>query len=284
MLITLIRQFARHLAGRGADLRAALRLARVALHLLWGCATVAGVFPFIGLQLRRRLKQRWSRQLIQVLGVKLQIHGEQPRGMIVANHVSFLDIYAINALAPAGFVSKDDVLGWPVIGWLSRHTETIFLERGSRSAAQRTREHLAAELERGHLVALFPEGTTSDGHGVLPFHAALLQSTIDAGAPLTPVALRYLDKHGNTSQDAAYVGDTSLGQCLWSIARSEGLTVWVQVLPVMTSVDIDRRHLSAHAHRAISHAIQQRNPPHRYVAEHGDTPARAATDIDSATA
>lgn len=236
-------------------LRAVARFARLILHLLWGSAIIALVFPFLSLPQRRWHKQRWSRQLLQVLGVALQAEGKVPEGLVVANHVSFLDIYAINAVAPAAFVSKDELRGWPVIGWLSRNTETIFLERGSRTAAQRTRERLAEHLHQGHLIALFPEGTTSDGKDVLPFHAALFQSAIDAQRPVTPIALRYNDAQGHHSQAVAYIGDISLGQCLWSIACSSGITVRVRVLPTMATDGIDRRHLSAHAHHAISQAL-----------------------------
>ncbi len=236
-------------------LRAVARLLRLGLHLLWGSATVALLFPFLGLPQRRWLKQRWWKQLLQTLGVRLQLSGAPPQGLLVANHVSFLDIYAINAVAPAAFVSKDDVLGWPLIGWLSRHTETIFLERGSRSAAQRTRQHLVQHLERGALVALFPEGTTSDGSSVLPFHAALFQSAIDAGTAVSPMSLRYLDADGQPSLAPAYIGDISLGQCLWSIACSSGLTAQVRALPQQSSAGVDRRHLSAHVHHAIAQAL-----------------------------
>ncbi|HEX5394593.1 MAG TPA: lysophospholipid acyltransferase family protein [Rhodocyclaceae bacterium] len=246
-------------------LRAIARMMRLFLHLAWGSATIASLFPFIGVAMRRRLKQRWSVQLLQILGVKLRHQGTAPLGLIVANHVSFLDIYAINAVSPAAFVAKDEVHNWPVIGWLSRHTETIFLERGSRSAAQRTREHLVDKLKEDTLVALFPEGTTSDGSQVLPFHGALLQSAIDAQVPVTPIALRYLDRRGNPTQAAAYAGDTTLVGCLWSIACSDGLIASVDVLPIMTTANGDRRHLSAHAHHQISknlfphaHSLEQK--------------------------
>ncbi|GAB2181020.1 lysophospholipid acyltransferase family protein [Denitratisoma sp. agr-D3] len=238
------------------QLRAIFRLARLGLHLLWGCATIVAVFPFIGLPKRRWLKQRWSRQLLQVLGVGLKVSGPAPTGLVVANHVSFLDIYAINATAPAAFVSKDDVLSWPVIGWLSRHTETIFLARGSRTAAQRTREALVQHLAAGHLAALFPEGTTSDGQGLLPFHGALFQSAIDAAAPVTPIALRYRDGQGRLSTAPAYIDDITLGQCLWTIASSSGLTVEVRVLSPQDSTQADRRHLAAHCHHGIGAALR----------------------------
>jgi 1-acyl-sn-glycerol-3-phosphate acyltransferase len=123
----------------------------VGLHLCWGAATVAVAYPWIEPRLRRALKQRWSRQLLEILGIKLCVRGTAvvPAGLLVANHVSWLDIFVINALTPAAFVSKDDVRHWPLIGWLCTHTETIFLERGSRTAAQRTLTTMVDRLHAG---------------------------------------------------------------------------------------------------------------------------------------
>ncbi|MBI4985954.1 MAG: 1-acyl-sn-glycerol-3-phosphate acyltransferase, partial [Rhodocyclales bacterium] len=114
------------------------------MHLLWGAATVALAFPLLPLSARRALKSRWSRQLLAALGVRLARSGTLPgHGLIVANHISWLDIYAIDALVPTAFVSKDDVRTWPLVGWLAANTETLFMERGSRRAAMRAKEGLA---------------------------------------------------------------------------------------------------------------------------------------------
>lgn len=246
------------------NIRAAFRLARTGLHLLQGAATVALIYPWISEPRRLALKRRWSRQLLAALGVRLDAaQSGELMGLVVANHVSFLDIYVINALAPAAFVSKDDVRAWPLIGWLCEHTDTIFLQRGNRNAAHHARHELAQHLADGRLVALFPEGTTTPGDHVLPFHGALLQSAVDTGAPITPVVLRYVDRNGNSSQDAAYVGDTSLLECLWSIASSRGLVACTEVLEPMASNGQDRRHLAAEAHRRIAQSLARRLSPSR---------------------
>lgn len=257
------------------SLRAVLRLTRLAFHLLRGVLTVALIYPLIDTPRRLALKQRWSRQLVEILGVAIKVPagtqsagaGDTPatgstsgaalRGFLVANHISFLDIFVINALAPAAFVAKDEVRRWPLLGWLSRHTETIFLERGSRRAAQATREHLVSGLAAGRLLAVFPEGTTSDGSRALPFHAALFQSAIDAGVSVLPWLLHYSDGHGCTSHAADYVGETSLLDCLWSIACAEKLIAHVHALPAIATSGVDRRHLAAHVHHVIAHALGQ---------------------------
>jgi 1-acyl-sn-glycerol-3-phosphate acyltransferase len=147
------------------------------------------------------------------------------------------------------------VLNWPVIGWLCRHTNTIFMQRGSRRAAQAARDQLVAYLRAGGLAAVFPEGTTSDGETVLPFHSALLQSAIDADAPVTPLVLRYSATNGQPSHAADYLGETTLLACLWSVAISDGLIARLTPLPPLASDGTDRRHLAAQAHRAIAHRL-----------------------------
>jgi len=275
-------------------LRAIYRLGRVACHLLNGVLTVALAYPLLRPPRRLALKQRWSRQLLTMLGVRLHLDtsaaatnplsagvSNQPVGLLIANHISFLDIFVINAWAPTAFVSKDDVLNWPVIGWLCRHTDTIFMQRGSRRAAQTTRDQLVAYLRAGGLAAVFPEGTTSDGETVLPFHSALLQSAIDADAPMTPLVLRYFTATGQPSHAADYIGETTLLDCLWSIVMNDQLVARLAPLPPLSSSGADRRQLAAHAHRAIAHQLAHwlnPNPAaqpvaHKAAGTPGDLPA-----------
>lgn len=237
-------------------------------------ATAAVAFPFLPHGARLALKGRWSRQLLDCLGVRLRTAGSPlDGGLFVANHISWLDIFAINALAPAAFVSKDEVRAWPVIGWLSMKTDTLFMERGSRTAAVRAKEHMVEALRRRNRVGVFPEGTTTRGDHVLPFHGALFQSAIDAGVRVAPVALRYADRHGQPSAAPVYVDDTSLWRCFRNIVTASNLTAHVSFLPSLEAA-ADRRHLAHRAHTAIAHAI--------HVA-HAVTPNRSAP-LDAGTA
>ncbi len=244
-------------------IRAAFRLARTVLHLLWGVATAATVFAWLPERTRLFLKARWSQQLLEVLGVRIVADGVPPaHGLMVANHISWLDIYAINAVAPTTFLSKDDVLHWPVIGWLAKRVGTLFLERGSRTAALRAKEHLVTELRVGRLVGVFPEGTTGFGDHVAPFHAALFQSAIDAGVAVMPALIRYTDKQDRPTTATAYVGETSLWECLRSIVTASGVTVRVRFLAAIESTGADRRHLAHRSHQLISHALAEFIPSH----------------------
>jgi 1-acyl-sn-glycerol-3-phosphate acyltransferase len=208
-----------------------VRGVRVVFHLLCGLFWVGFVFPFVSMQRRRQVRYRWSRQLLALFALRIEISGKLPTtpGLIAANHVSWIDIFAVNALTPVAFVSKDDVLHWPIIGTLSKYNETIFLQRGSRGHAHTIGKDMANRLTAGTWLALFPEGTTTDGTHLHPFHAALLQPAIDANVPVTPVALSYLDTHGQRSLLPAYAGDTSLWECFCAILSARQLVVKLEI-------------------------------------------------------
>ncbi len=236
---------------------------------------MACVYPFAALRVRRALKQRWSRQLLETLGMRLKVGAGAtampPRALLVCNHISWLDIFVINAMAPAAFVSKDDVLGWPLIGWLCANTETIFLERGSRAAAQRTLDTMKDCLRSGVPVAVFPEGTTTDGDRVLPFHAALFQGAIDVRAAVVPLALRYADGRHSPTRAPAYDGDVTLWQSLQAVARTDGLRAEVRMLPAIAADGASRRALAKHCHASIAYHIggAVRNEPEACSGESG---------------
>ena len=244
----------------------------MALHLLWGVLTVALVFPWLPRGAQLTLKARWSRQLFDALGVRLRVAGTPiDGGLFVANHISWLDIFAINAFAPAAFVSKDEVRHWPVIGWLCINTETVFLERGSRAAAVRTKQRLVEDLRARHRIGLFPEGTTGDGSAVLPFHGALFQSAIDAGVRVAPVAIRYTNARGERATAPTYVGETSFWECMHAIVTAGGLTAHAHFLPTLDGGD--RRHLAHRAHTAIVQALTAAVTPSRRARPDGHTAA-----------
>jgi 1-acyl-sn-glycerol-3-phosphate acyltransferase len=214
------------------------RLARFALHLLWGMAVVATVYPWVSQTTRLRLKQRWSRQLLGTLGVTLETLGDAipPGAMLVANHISWLDIFVINAARPVAFVSKAEVQSWPLIGWLSAKTDTIFLRRGSRGHAKIINAEIASVLGRGDCAAVFPEGTTTDGSQLLHFHAALLQPAIEAGCPVVPVAVAYYDGgDGRRTVAPAYAGETTMSECLAAIVATPRIVAKLSVAPALAT-------------------------------------------------
>ena len=243
------------------SLSACLQLFRVALHLAWGGLQTALVFPFADIGRRDRMKQHWSRELLNLL--RIEIDAADPAleslegGLLVANHVSFIDIFVINALLPSGFVAKSDVATWPLIGWLSRHNETVFIERGNRKAAHQTQKHMLDVLERGRRLTLFPEGTTTLGTSVLPFHGALFQSAVDAAVPVHALVIRYVDANGMASTAPAYIGDTSLLDCLLNILGSGGVRARLQLAESFLPPLAERRQLAHRSHQAIASRLQR---------------------------
>ena len=249
-------------ARAGALLRAT-RWTRLGLHLLQGVLTIAAVYPFTGRDTHQALRRRWSLRLLRVLGMRLEHRGEAvaPGCMLVANHVSWVDIFAINALAPSAFVSKAEVRAWPVIGWLAAKNDTIFLRRGSRGHARIINEETAALLDAGCNVAIFPEGTTTDGRRLLNFHAALLQPAIESGRPIQPVSLAYLTADGSHCHAAAYVGEMTLLDSLRAILATPSMTVRLRPLRALDARQASRRELAQAAQAAIALSLGC-PPPH----------------------
>jgi 1-acyl-sn-glycerol-3-phosphate acyltransferase len=236
-------------------LRAVWRLVRAVVHGLHGVLIVLLRFPSLPRAGRRARIAWWSAKMLRLLGLRLEIDGRFKPGakLIVANHVSWLDIMAIHAVCPeARFVSKADVQGWPLVKRLVASAETLYLQRENRRDALRVVHRMADALKAGDTVAVFPEGTTGPGPALLPLHANLLQAAIATGTPVQPVVLRYADQHGPFSLAAQYLGDTTLTQSLWRLARGQGLVVHVAVLAPQGSQHADRRALSEHLHSLMA--------------------------------
>lgn len=236
----------------------AWRLARAVLHGLHGVAIVLLRFPSLRLEQRRARIAWWSAKMLRMLGGELRIRGQFKPGakLIVANHVSWLDIMAVHAACPeARFVSKADVKGWPLVNRLVSAADTLYIEREKRRDAMRVVHQMADALRAGDTVAVFPEGTTGPGPELLPFHANLLQAAVATGTPVQPVVLRFADRFGPFSAAAEYVGDTTLPQSLWKLANSRGLVVHVDVLPPQGSEHADRRALSEHLRTLIAERL-----------------------------
>ncbi len=176
--------------------------------------------------------QAWAGQALRFMGVELCIRGIPPASgplLIVANHISWLDIVVLHAARHCRFVSKDDVRGWPLVGTLATGAGTLYVKRSSSRDAMRVVHHMAQALKDGDILAVFPEGTTGDGTVLLPFHANLLQSAITAQAPVLPVALSYTEgQPQQPSRAVRYVGDDSLLGSLWRTVGAPGLRAHVR--------------------------------------------------------
>lgn len=241
-----------------SNLTAGWRAIRLLTHLAYG-ALLALPYPHWPLAKRQQVLQRWSAALLARLHVRLHLDtASTPASRFwVANHVSWLDVFILNAVQPACFVAKSEVRHWPLLGWLSQRTGTLFIARELRRDTARVNREIIQKLEQGETVALFPEGTTSAGHSVGHFHASLLQSALDSGRAVTPVLLHHQDAAGKPCAVAAFIGDMSFVQSLWQILRCPELHVSVRVLPPIDHADDNRRLLAQAAQHAIQHALTE---------------------------
>jgi 1-acyl-sn-glycerol-3-phosphate acyltransferase len=233
------------------------RLLRATAHVLHGMAVMTR-FPVLDEAGRHERIRWWSAGLVRSMGLTLQLSGTPRPGatLIVANHVSWLDIAAIHAAAPhARFVSKADVLRWPLLGWLIRNAGTLFIERERKRDAVRVVHVMAESLKEGQTVAVFPEGTTGPGPELLPFHANLLQAAVATGTPVQPVALRFFSDQQPFSPAVVFLGETTLLQSIWRIASADRVTVQVDLLTPIATQHADRRALAEHLRELIAQRL-----------------------------
>jgi 1-acyl-sn-glycerol-3-phosphate acyltransferase len=207
-------------------LRACWKLTRVALHIGRGVFTVSLVFPRLTTPEKQARIMAWAQEMIGLLAIDFEVNGNPPTHgplLLVANHVSWLDIVVLLASCPCRFVSKAEIGRWPLLGTLARAAGTLFITRESKRDALRVVHRMAEKLQPGNdaVLAIFPEGTTSNGLQVLPFHANLFQSAISAHAPVQPLALRFEDAAtGQISLAACYIGDDTFVGSVWRTLKA----------------------------------------------------------------
>jgi 1-acyl-sn-glycerol-3-phosphate acyltransferase len=182
---------------------------------------------------------------------------EVTAGMVVANHISWLDVCVLNTIVPTRFVAKAELREWLVIGWLCSRAQTLFIERGKARAAARINLEVVEQIKEGFQFSVFPEGTTTDGHYVAPFHSSLLQPAIDAGVMVQPLALTYFDNDGESSIVAPYVGEMTFVESLWLILSAPSLQVQLIATPALNAAEFDRRQLAQAAKQQIELALSR---------------------------
>ena len=199
----------------------------------------------------------WHGRLCRAIGVRVRVSGRVAGGcLLVANHVSWLDVPVLGSQAEMGFLSKAEVRRWPLVGWMSAIADTLFIERGANQVG-RVGAQIASGLALGRTLVIFPEGTTSDGREVRRFHPRLFAVVQRPGLQIQPVALGYRSGADQAPDSSvAYVGDDTLVANLWRVIRHPGLIAEIRFLPPMESrAGEDRRSLSARARRRIVEAL-----------------------------
>lgn len=238
-----------------SPLRALWRILRVLVTAIHGWLIITFQFPGWPQERRNARVQQWARDMLQVLGIPLEVHGIPPAQgpvLIVANHISWLDILVMHAARHCRFVSKSDVKHWPLVGKLATGGGTLYIEREKRRDAMRVVHHMAESLKAGEIVAVFPEGTTSDGQALLPFHANLIQAAVSSGAPVQPVGLRYIDQGtGHDSRGPLYLDDDTLVGSLWRTLAGPPFMARVRFGEPQFAEDRDRRRWALDLHAEV---------------------------------
>ena len=242
--------------GLPPTLRRAVPVARRLLSV-WVAAALRA--PRLAHEERLHLAAQHARATLGALDVAVTVRGPQPVGtagrLLVANHISWLDVYVLNALLPARFVAKSETRGWPLVGTVASRFGALFIVRGSVRDAARVKDAVATALRAGDTVVVFPEATTTDGRAVGRFYPALFQAAIDAGTPVQPAALRYLDEDGARSTAAPFVGDMTFADSLMQVLRAPVLRAEVTFGAPLATVDRSRRDLAARASTDVARLL-----------------------------
>jgi 1-acyl-sn-glycerol-3-phosphate acyltransferase len=259
-----------------------VRLARIAGHIVRGLWVTGVHFPRPDATGQNREIRRWAGRLLEILNVRVTCLNAPdalpPRCVLVANHVSWLDVMTIFAVQPSVFVAKDEVRRWPLLGRLCAQAGTLFIARGNRRHAMHINGCVAETLARGRVFAMFPEGTTTDGGSLNPFHRALFQSAVDAEATLQPVGIRYTRRDGTWTDAPAYVGDRSMVESLWRLVSSGSLVAELHFAAPIDARNGHRRDLAEVTERVIADVLGLA-PPRRSPERRSD-PRGAPQSVD----
>jgi len=241
-------------------MKATLRLLLLAGHALIGLLLAPLITQTSGSNRRRtnpKVTAWWYNRLADILDVRITVvgHRPQPRCLLVSNHVSWLDVIVLGGLTRTDFLSKHEVRHWPLIGWLAARAGTLFIRRGTGEAASVSAQ-IAQHLLEGGLLALFPEGTTTDGREVRPFFSRLFAAAVDTATPVVPVALRYhID--GEFDPIAPYTDQQSLLDNLRGLLLRERTEVHVVFGNPIAAAGRTRRMLADLARDAVVDALQR---------------------------
>jgi 1-acyl-sn-glycerol-3-phosphate acyltransferase len=215
-----------------------------------------------GLEARALWLQAGCQRGLRIFNVETQATGPIPNcGLLVSNHLSYLDILVLSALTPSIFVAKRDVKSWPIFGWFARLGGTLFADRDRRTQVGQLTRELRTVLDKGALVVLFPEGTSSDGSKVLPFKSALLEPATNASHPVSVSLIEYQLEDGNVGEEVCYWKDMTFIPHLLNLLSKRRIKAFVSFAwPQPDSTN--RKELARHLH---SEVLKLGKPSHCYA-------------------
>lgn len=200
----------------------------------------------------------WCRDLLELLGIDVAVEGRLPESgpfLLVANHISWIDILLIRSLFPARFIAKEEIALWPMVGAGARRAGTLFIARGRLSSLRTIIEQVSQNLEDGAPVAFFPEGTTTTGDRLLPFKSGIFESSVRTGVPVLPLAIRYENAPGSPTRSIAYTGGESFGASFWRTLGERRITARIVLCPPVHPEELSRKELAARSRELLSEAL-----------------------------
>lgn len=242
-----------------------LRLPLLMLHLfiaLPPCVLIVlTIGRFVSLPSGERLDHRvirwWSHMLVRIFGVRIKRFGQpvmQP-ALLVANHITWMDIELIHSQRKVCFVAKSEIAKWPLVGWLASQAGTIYHRRGNTNSLQEVMQVMVNRLQEGHVVAVFPEGGTGTGDSLRTFHARIFQVAFDANVVVQPVALKFV-RNGERATDLCFYQNEQFFPNFWRLLGSASVIAEIYFLePLQPSMEAGRRHLADRARLSITQAL-----------------------------
>jgi len=229
------------------------------LHVLRGVMTLLVLFPFLNTNAKKQHIQRWSKRLLKIFGIQLQVNNADAllgsSYLLASNHVSWMDIHAINAFKPIRFVAKSEVEKWPIFGWMAKQLGTVFINRESSRHARQVVTNMA-ELLKTQSICIFPEGTSTIGKSVQPFKPNLFEAAAQAQVPVCTMAIAYFDRNtGQHSEAPAFIGDMGLIGSMAKILKNRRLRVeltFFQAINADPGMQVDRKELAQHSQEQIA--------------------------------
>ncbi|MDH5392993.1 MAG: 1-acyl-sn-glycerol-3-phosphate acyltransferase [Gammaproteobacteria bacterium] len=203
-----------------------------------------------------QITRLWHRQVCRAFNIEVTVYGQLPQQamLLVANHISWFDITAIGSVISARYLSKYEVVGWPVIGWLAKKAGTLFIKRGTRQSAMHSMEKMTKSLQQGDHVVLFPEGKTSDGQAIKKFHARLFQSAVDSQVMIQPILICYPHQQG-VHPKAPFINDITIYQSALGMLGESHMKVELHFLHALPTANKSRDQLAKECEELLRNHI-----------------------------
>ena len=246
-------------------IRKILKILQLLMHIFYGI----GVIIYHTLVKRRNSHDpmfkeaftHWYKEGCDIVGLTVIVKGEPVSGpvLMVANHVSWLDILLLASVANPRFLSKAEIRKWPLIGWAGQQIDTLFIKRGERSASEAASAGIVEGLQNNNRILIFPEGTTSEGKVVGRLHARLFGAAINTQSPVQPIVIHYTDENSasHTSERIHFVGNQNLISNLWLVLGCKDPTALVYFLPPVESVGLTRKALASDIQQSMQQTLEQ---------------------------